>query len=61
MFFDESLTDLVHAQAPYNSKGRRNTTLATDSIYKSGGTSLLVPLSGSGNGYAGTFYVGVRV
>ena len=61
MFFDESLTDVVHAQAPYSSKGRRNTTLATDSIYQSGGTSLLVPLSGSGSGYAGTFYVGVRV
>jgi protocatechuate 3,4-dioxygenase beta subunit len=61
MFFDESLTDVVHAQAPYNSKGRRNTTLATDGIYQSGGTSLLVPLSGSGGGYAGTFHVGVRV
>ena len=61
MFFDESLTDIVHAQAPYSSKGRRNTALATDGIYQSGGTSLLVPLSGSGDGYAGTFYVGVRV
>lgn len=61
MFFDEALTDVVHAQAPYNSKGRRNTTIATDGIYQSGGTALIVPLSGSSGGYAGTFYVGVRV
>lgn len=61
MFFDESLTDLVHAQAPYSSKGRRDTTLTTDGIYRGGGTSLLVPLSASGSGYAGTFNVGVRV
>jgi protocatechuate 3,4-dioxygenase beta subunit len=61
MFFDEALTDAVHAQVPYSSKGRRNTTLATDGIYQGGGTSLIVPLSGAGGGYAGTFFVGVRV
>lgn len=61
MFFDEALTDIVHAQAPYSGKGRRDTTLSTDSIYQSGGTDLLYPLSASGTGYAGTFSVGVRV
>jgi protocatechuate 3,4-dioxygenase beta subunit len=61
MFFDEALTDIVHAEVPYNSKGRRDTTLTTDGIYRSGGTNLLVPLSASGSGYAGAFNVGVRV
>jgi protocatechuate 3,4-dioxygenase beta subunit len=61
MFFDESLTDVVHAQAPYNTRGRRDTTLTTDGIYRSGGTSVLVPLTAAGNGYAGTMNVGVRV
>jgi len=61
MFFDEALTDIVHAQAPYNAKGRRDTTLASDGIYRAGGTSLLVPLSAAGSGYAGTLDVGVRV
>ncbi len=61
MFFDEALTDIVHAEAPYNTKGHRDTTLASDSIYQSGGSSLLVPLSASGGGYAGTLNVGVRV
>lgn len=61
MFFDEALTDAVHAQSPYSGKGRRDTTLSTDGIYRSGGSSLLVPLRASGSGYAGTFNVGVRV
>jgi protocatechuate 3,4-dioxygenase beta subunit len=61
LFFDESLTDIVHAQAPYNTKGRRDTTNTTDGIYQGGGSQVLIPLSASGGGYAGTFNVGVRV
>jgi protocatechuate 3,4-dioxygenase beta subunit len=60
MFFDEALTDIVHAQAPYDTKGRRDTTLTSDGIFQGGGSTLLVPLSASGTGYAGTFEVGVR-
>jgi protocatechuate 3,4-dioxygenase beta subunit len=59
LFFDEALTDQVHAQAPYSQKGRRDTSITADSIFRSGGTTLLVPLSGAGGGYAGTMYVGV--
>jgi protocatechuate 3,4-dioxygenase beta subunit len=61
LFFDESLTDLVHAQSPYASKGRRDTLNARDGIYSGGGTQLLLPLNPSGGGYDGTMYVGVRV
>ena len=61
LFFDEALTDQVHAQSPYSQKGRRDTLITTDGIFRSGGTSLLVPLAASGGGYAGTLYVGVRV
>jgi len=60
MFFDESLTDVVHAQSPYNSKGRRSTTNSGDGIYLGGGSQLLFPLAAAGNGYSGTFNVGVR-
>jgi hypothetical protein len=59
LFFDEALTDQVHAQAPYSQKGRRDTLVTADSIFRSGGTALLVPLSATGGGYAGTMYVGV--
>ena len=61
LFFDEALTDQVHAQSPYSQKGRRNTLITNDGIFQSGGTSLLVPLAASGGGYAGTLFVGVRV
>ena len=61
LFFDEALTEQVHAQSPYSQKGRRDTLITTDGIFRSGGTSLLVPLAASGGGYAGTMYVGVRV
>jgi protocatechuate 3,4-dioxygenase beta subunit len=61
LFFDESLTDIVHAQAPYNTKGRRDTTNTTDGIYQGGGSQVLIPLSASGGGYAGTFNIGVRI
>jgi protocatechuate 3,4-dioxygenase beta subunit len=61
MFFDESLTDTVHAQAPYSTKGRRDTSNASDGIYRGGGSQLLFPLTQSGNGYSGTFNASVRV
>jgi len=61
MFFDEALTDIVHAQAPYSTKGRRNTTNATDGIYQGGGSQVLFPLTTAGSGYEGTFNVGVRI
>ena len=61
LFFDESLTDLVHAQAPYSNRGRRDTVNSRDGIYSSGGTELVVPLSASGGGYAGTLNASVRV
>ena len=61
MFFDEALTDAVHAQAPYNTRGRRDTANSSDGIYQGGGSQVLLPLSASGSGYSGTFNVGVRV
>jgi protocatechuate 3,4-dioxygenase beta subunit len=62
MFFDEALTDVVHTELPYSRKGRRDTLITGDGICRSGGSSLLVPLSGStGGGYSGTLNVGVRV
>ncbi len=54
-------TDVVCAQSPYNSRGRRNTTNSADAIYASGGSQLLIPFTASASGYAGTFNVGVRV
>ncbi len=63
LYFDESITDAIHATAPYNSKGRRDTLNANDGIYRreSSGAKLLVPLSKAGREYTGEFAVGLRM
>ena len=61
LFFDETLTDVVHAQAPYNTRGRRDTLNTSDGIYQSGGTQLLMPMTASASGYNGALFIGVRV
>jgi protocatechuate 3,4-dioxygenase beta subunit len=61
LFFDESVTDQVHAQAPYASKGQRTLKNEGDGIYRGGGSQLLVSPSKSGQGYATTFEIGLQI
>lgn len=64
-FFPESLTDTVHAQSPYSSKGRRNTFNTTDGIYNSLSTAeksaLTLQSTPDGTGYSGIINLGVQV
>lgn len=60
LFFDEGLTDQVHARAPYVSKGQRDTKNNRDSVYATGGDQLLLALAATGDGYATTFNVGLK-
>jgi protocatechuate 3,4-dioxygenase beta subunit len=60
LFFDEALTDLVHAQPPYSQKGRRNTLNSTDGIYQQGGSQLVLPLAAEGSGYGATFSLALQ-
>jgi protocatechuate 3,4-dioxygenase beta subunit len=60
LFFDDSFTDQVHAQSPYNAKGSRNTRNSQDGIYRNGGSQLLLNVSQSGQGYAATFDIGLE-
>jgi protocatechuate 3,4-dioxygenase beta subunit len=64
-FFDENLTNTVHALSPYSSKGRRDTFNTTDGIYNSltaaEKAALTLQASASGSGYAGTINLGVQV
>jgi protocatechuate 3,4-dioxygenase beta subunit len=49
LFFDEAITDTVHAQAPYARRGRRNTLNSDDMIYSAGGDQLLLkPIEANG-------------
>jgi protocatechuate 3,4-dioxygenase beta subunit len=64
-FFDEALTDIVHAQSPYSSKGRRNVVNSADGIYNSLSTAeksaLTLQTTSAGAGYAGVINLGVQV
>ena len=62
VFLDDSVTDEVYKQAPYNSRGSRNTRNATDMVYTSNGNSgskLLVDLARTTTGYQATFSLGL--
>jgi hypothetical protein len=60
LFFDDSLSDQVFAQAPYNTRGARDTRNANDSIYSGGGAQMMPVMTPQGDGYAGTISIGVQ-
>lgn len=60
LYFDEALTDKVHAGAPYASKGRRVTTNETDGIFKNGGRQLMLRLTEDAGGFAGAFELALK-
>lgn len=59
LFFDESLTDRVHAKAPYASKGQRTLRNERDGIFRQAGDTLLLATSSEGQGYSATFDIGL--
>jgi protocatechuate 3,4-dioxygenase beta subunit len=60
LFFDENMTDIVHAQAPYADKGYRNTLNSDDNIFQSSeGLLTLVLEEMEGGGYIATFDIGL--
>lgn len=61
LFFEEDLTTLVHSQPPYDAKGMRDTLNSTDTIYREGGSQLLLGTVASQDGYSAVFDVGLTV
>jgi protocatechuate 3,4-dioxygenase beta subunit len=61
LYFDDAQIDQIHALPPYASKGQRDLRNNQDGIYRSGGDKLTVPLTQDGEGYAGTFNLGVQL
>jgi protocatechuate 3,4-dioxygenase beta subunit len=61
LFFDDALTGEVFANAPYNTRGERDTRNANDGIYGQGGDQLLLSLTQNADGYGGTFNFGVAM
>ncbi len=61
LFFDDSITDQVHAQAPYASKGQRTLRNDGDSIFRDGGDQLTLHLTEAAKGYAATLDIGLQM
>ncbi|WP_419861701.1 intradiol ring-cleavage dioxygenase [Candidatus Palauibacter sp.] len=59
LYFDEALTDKVHAQAPYAARGQRTRMNADDRIFRDGGESLMAQVREADDGYAATFDLGL--
>jgi len=59
LFYDDALTDLMHARQPYAAKGQRTLRNDGDGIYRGGGDALLLAIVEDGDGYAATIDVGV--
>ncbi|MFN0111685.1 MAG: hypothetical protein ACKVZH_22730 [Blastocatellia bacterium] len=58
--FDDTLTDQVFTQAPYNTKGARNTRNNNDGIAQQGGAAILLNVtSDSAGGYTATHGLGL--
>ena len=61
LYFDESITDQVHALPPYVTKGRRTRKNNRDGIFQSGGDQLMLQLTKRADGYVGTFDIGLQL
>jgi protocatechuate 3,4-dioxygenase beta subunit len=61
LYFDDALIDQIHAQPPYAAKGLRDLRNSQDGIFRNGGDKLIVPVTQDGEGYAGTFNLGVQL
>jgi protocatechuate 3,4-dioxygenase beta subunit len=61
LYFDDAVTDQVHANAPYAAKGQRKLRNQRDGIYRDGGDKLMLQVSKDARGYVGTFEIGLQI
>jgi protocatechuate 3,4-dioxygenase beta subunit len=61
MYFDDGLTDRIHADQPYAAKGRRNARNQDDRIFRRGGDQLMLAPTATADGYAATFAIGLQL
>jgi protocatechuate 3,4-dioxygenase beta subunit len=60
LYFDDAITDRVHAQIPYVARGQRIQKNNQDGIFQSGGDQLLLQLTNTAEGYVGRFDIGLK-
>jgi protocatechuate 3,4-dioxygenase beta subunit len=60
LYFDDDVTDAVHAKQPYAAKGQRSVRNERDGIFRrQGGRDLILELARKDDGYSGVFAVAV--
>ena len=59
LYFDDALTDRVHAAAPYAGPARR-TRNPQDGLYRRGGRELTLDVTPASGGYSAAYDVGIR-
>jgi protocatechuate 3,4-dioxygenase beta subunit len=61
LYFEETVTDKVHRQLPYNTKSYRSMSNDADFLFRRGGKQLTLALSHEGQGYSGKFDIGLQI
>lgn len=61
LYFDDAVTDEVHAQPPYARNGPRRVRNDGDGLFRTGGRQLMLQLAKDAPGYAGSFEIGLRM
>jgi protocatechuate 3,4-dioxygenase beta subunit len=61
LYFDDALTDRIHAQSPYAGKGQRTVKNQRDGLFRNGGGQLMLSPVQSGEGYLATFDIGLQM
>jgi protocatechuate 3,4-dioxygenase beta subunit len=61
IYFDDALTDAIHAQLPYSKHGQRKVRNNRDLVSLIGRSKLILPLHEHRKGYAGTFDVSLEM
>lgn len=61
LYFDDSFTDQIHAQAPYAAKGQHRLRNNQDGIFQEGGKDLILQVSKNKRSYVGTFDLGLQL
>lgn len=61
LYFDDAFTDRVHAREPYAQRGQRRLRNDGDGIFRRDGSQLMLSPVETGQGYAATFDVALRM
>lgn len=61
LYFDDALTDRVHARQPYASRGRRALRNRQDGLFRNGGELLMLNAIESGERYTASFDIGLQM